>query len=58
MPVSERAWRLRAWADKLMLEKWDREAKAQAEKLRPKTAAEQIYPHLNSSARAEPTKER
>ncbi len=51
MPVSERAWRLRALADKLMVEKWAREAKVAAEARRPKTVAEQIWPHLRAETK-------
>ncbi len=58
MPISAKALRMRQWFDQKMVERWEAEAKAEAEKLRPRSAAEQIYPHLASSARAEPTKER
>ncbi len=46
MPVSERAWRMRAWADNEMQKRWEREAEIEAEKRRPKSAAQQIWPHL------------
>lgn len=51
MPVSEKALRMRAWADEQMVRRWEDEARAQAEARRPKTAAEQIWPHLKPKDR-------